>query len=104
MSFQLTTDNPQQTTRVTRPKSDRYHVRPKHLNPLKLIEDAIANGTHGPTQTVCDGCGNWVDCIYYVVQSTPKRRLCAACADGIGQGPASLPNADLRLPNEEVAR
>ena len=48
---------------------------------------AIVQGTHSEKfQTVCDGCRQWVESIYFIVPGS-KTRLCPACADKAGVGP-----------------
>ena len=66
-----------------------------HVIPIEEIEaimrTAIAEGRHCPIEqwrTICGGCGQWVDAIWYT--TTAKERLCAECADEIGQGPKAL--------------
>jgi hypothetical protein len=50
---------------------------------------AVAEGRHAPTQTVCDGCREWCDGIYYITFG--KQRLCATCADTLaGAGPEAV--------------
>ena len=53
-----------------------------------LIKQAIAEGRHGPTPSVCEVCREWVDAIYHVSPTTGTR-MCRGCAEisGVKVGP-----------------
>lgn len=42
-----------------------------------MVEQAKANGTHGPTQRVCGGCRQWVDGIFH--RTLDGTDLCVRC-------------------------
>lgn len=55
---------------------------------LRMIAEAVKNGTHAKLTTdYCGGCCRMRGPVYHVTEGGV--RLCAECADGIGQGPQS---------------
>lgn len=62
------------------------HAAPDLPKALRMIDQAIRNGTHSAaSRHVCHGCRQEVASIYHT--TFDKRRLCATCADLMGEGP-----------------
>jgi hypothetical protein len=57
-----------------------------------IIDNAIAAGTHSPAwQTVCSGCGQWVESVYHGDPTNMRKHFCADCADRLFRaGPRSF--------------
>ncbi len=55
---------------------------------MQILEQSIANGTHGHRQTVCGVCGQWCDYHYYT--GFDGKEMCIDCAGRHGHGPKAV--------------
>jgi hypothetical protein len=62
---------------------------------IALVNNAIREGRHSTTvRTVCGVCREWCDGHFHI--GFDGTGMCKACADKIGQGPASIDAARMR--------